>query len=66
MSSDSTNEEEVSHYVDLVLRIFSPFLTEIKVLCRHAKTKDIFLPGGRVSFRFFKHILLGHCKKLVG
>jgi hypothetical protein len=49
MSSDSIDEGEVPHYTYLVLTIFSPFPTEIAVLCHHAKTNYIFLPGGRVG-----------------
>jgi hypothetical protein len=49
MSSESTDEGEVPHYAYLVLRIFPPFPTEIAVLCHHAETNDIFLPGGRVG-----------------
>ncbi len=29
--------------------VFSPFPTKIAVLCHHAETNDIFLPGGRVG-----------------
>ena len=43
MSSDSTDEGEVSHYAYMVLRMFPPFPTKI------AEIKDIFLPGGRVG-----------------
>jgi hypothetical protein len=32
-----------------VLRGFPPFPTKIAVLCHHAETNDIFLPGGRVG-----------------
>ena len=65
MSSDSTDEGGVPHYAYPVLRIFPPFRTEIAVLCHHAKTNDIFfLPGGRVSFRFFSQILLGYYELL--
>jgi hypothetical protein len=49
MSSEFTNEGEVLHYAYLVLRIFPPFPTEIVVLCHHAVTNEIFLPGGRVG-----------------
>ena len=52
MSSDSTNEGGVSHYAYLVLIIFPPFPTEIALLCHHAETNDIFLPGGRVGLSF--------------
>ena len=48
MSSDSIDVGEVPHCAYLVFRIFQPFPTEIAVLCHHAETKDIFLPGGRV------------------
>ena len=51
MSSDSTNEGEVMHFAYLVLRLFLPFPTEIAVLCHHAETNYIFLPGGRVGPR---------------
>ncbi len=50
MSSESTDEGEVPHYAYLVLRIFPPFPTKIAVLCHHAETNDIFLPGGLVGF----------------
>jgi hypothetical protein len=50
MSSDSRDEGDIPHYYAyLVLIIFSPFPTEIEVLCHHAETNDIFLPGGRVG-----------------
>ena len=49
MSSDSTNEGEVPHYAYLVLRTFPPFPMEIAILCHHAETNYIFLPGGRVG-----------------
>jgi len=49
MSSDSTDVGKVPHYAYLVLRICPPFPTEIAVLCHHAKTNDMFWPGGRVG-----------------
>jgi hypothetical protein len=49
MSSESTDEGEVTNYAYLVLRIFPPFPTEIAVLCHHAETNDVFLLGGRVG-----------------
>jgi hypothetical protein len=49
ISSDSTEEAENSHFACLALRVFPPFPTEIAVLCHHAKTNDMFLPGGRVG-----------------
>jgi hypothetical protein len=49
MSLDSTEEAETRHYAYLVLRVFPPFRTEIAILCHHAKTSDIFLPGSRVG-----------------
>jgi len=49
MSSDSTEESETSHFAYLVLRVYPPFPTEFAVLCHHAETNDIFLPGGRVG-----------------
>jgi hypothetical protein len=49
MSSDSTEKAETPHYAYLVLRVFPPFPTKIAILCHHAKTNDICLPGGRVG-----------------
>ena len=49
MSSDSTEEAETSHFAYLVFIVFPPFPTEIAVLCHHAETNDIFLPGGLVG-----------------
>ena len=49
MSSDSTEEEETPHFPYLVLTVFPPFPTNIAVLCHHAETNDICLPGGRVG-----------------
>jgi len=49
MSSDSAEEGEIPEFASLVLRVFTPFPTEIAVLCHHAKTNDIFLHGGRVG-----------------
>jgi hypothetical protein len=49
MSLDSSEETETPHFAYMVLRVFPPFPTEIAVLCHHAKTNDIFLPGGRVG-----------------
>jgi len=49
ISSDSIDEGEVPHYAYLVLRKFPPFPTEIAVLCHHAESNVIFLPGGRVE-----------------
>ena len=47
MSSDSTEEAEIPHFAYLVLRVVPPFPTKVVVLCHHAETSDIFLPGGR-------------------
>jgi hypothetical protein len=49
MSSDSTEEAEVPHFAYLVLRVVPPFPTKNVVICHHAKTNDMFLPGGRVG-----------------
>jgi len=49
MSSDSTDEGEIPHFAYPVLRVFPPFPTEIAILCHHAETYVIFLPGGRVG-----------------
>ena len=49
MSSDTTEETEVPHFAYLVLRVIPPYPTEIAILCHHAETNDIFLPGGRVK-----------------
>jgi hypothetical protein len=49
MSSNSIEEAETPHFDYLVLRVFPPFPTEISLLCQHAKTNTIFLPGGRVG-----------------
>ena len=50
MPSDSIdNEGEVPHYAYLVFRLFPPFPTKIAVLCHHAKTNEIFLPGERAG-----------------
>jgi hypothetical protein len=49
MSSDSIEESETSHYAYLVPRVFPPFPTKNAILCHHAKTNDICLPGGRVG-----------------
>ena len=56
MYSDSIDEGEVPHYAYLVLRIFPLSPTEIAVLCHHAKTNDVFLPGGRVGPSSFSKI----------
>ena len=66
LSSDSRDEGEAPHYAYLVLRIFPPFPTVVAVLYHHAKTNDIFSPGGRDSFTKFSHILLGHCENFGG
>ena len=49
MSSDSIDEGEIPHFAYLVLRVFQPSPTKIAVLCNHAETNYIFLPGGRVG-----------------
>ena len=49
MSSDSTEEAEISHFAYLVLRIVPSFPTKIVVLCHHTETNNIFLPDGRVG-----------------
>ena len=49
MSSDSTEEATISHFAYLVLTVFPPFPREIALLCHHAETNTIFLPGGRVG-----------------
>jgi hypothetical protein len=49
MSSDTTEETEIPHFAYLVLRVVPPYPTEISILCHHAETNDIFLPGGRVK-----------------
>ena len=49
MSSDSTDEGESPRFAYLLLRVFPPFPTEIVVLCHHAETYDIFLPGDCVG-----------------
>ncbi len=56
MTSDSTDEGEVPHYACLVLRIVSPFPTEITILCHHAEANDIFLLGGRVGPSLFSKL----------
>ncbi len=49
MSSDSTGEMETPHFAYLVLPVYPPFPTKNVVLCHHAETNNIFLPGGRVG-----------------
>jgi hypothetical protein len=49
MPSDSIDKGEVPHYAYIMLIIFPPFRTEIKVLCHHAEANDIFFLGGRVG-----------------
>ena len=49
MSSDTTEETEIPHFAYLVLRVVPPYPTKNDVLCHHAKTNDIFLPGGRAG-----------------
>jgi hypothetical protein len=49
MSSDTIEVTEIPHFAYLVLRVVPPYPTEIAILCHHAKTNDIFLPGGRVG-----------------
>jgi hypothetical protein len=46
MFSGSTDEGEVPHYAYLVLKLLPPFPTEIAVFYHHAKTNEMFLPGG--------------------
>ncbi len=49
ISSDTIEEAESPHFAYLALRVFLPFPTKIVVLCHHAETNDICLPGGRVG-----------------
>jgi len=66
MSSDSTDEGEVSHNAYPVIRTFPYFHTKIVLLCHHAERNDIFMLGGRVSFRNLSQILLGQCENFWG
>ncbi len=49
MSSETTDEMETPHFAYLVLRVYPPFSTKIVLLCHHAETNDVFLPGDRVE-----------------
>ena len=48
MSSDSTDEGEVSHYAYLLIRIFPPVPTEIALF--RLLTKPLFLVEAATSF----------------
>ena len=56
MSSDSTDEGELLHYAYLVLKIFPPFPTEIRLLW--LPTEPLFLIEAATSFT---NILIWGC-----